>query len=373
MPDPQRRMVVLVFGGASSEHGVSCLTAAGVVNALDPTRFDVVGIGITPDGRWLRVEPDDIAALVTVDGALPSVPEGRPQAVLLPTGSADRVQLLSRVDDVLSDPVDVDVACVLLHGPFGEDGTIQGLLEMIGLRYVGSGVSASAVAMDKQLMKQVLQAAGLPVGPWTAFTGAEWAADPGVCADAVAGLGWPVFVKPARAGSSVGISRVTDADGLDAAVAEALRHDPKVVVEQGLVDAREVECGVLGGPDRVEVSVCGEIVTRTASGFYDFEAKYLADDSVTTLTVPAELEEPVAERVREVAARTFTAVGAEGLGRVDCFVTATGAVVVNEINTMPGFTEFSMFPKVWTASGLAYPDLITRLLELALDRPLGLR
>lgn len=371
MTHPRRPTVAVVFGGASTEHGVSCLTAAGVVAALDAERYDVVGIGIAPDGAWLRVDAEDVRALTTVDGRLPTVPPGRPQAVLLPAG--DQVVLASREGDRLLEEVVVDVAFTLLHGPYGEDGTIQGMFEMLGLRYVGSGVSASAVSMDKERMKQVLTAAGLPVGPWTSFTAAEWAADQGRCLDAVAALGFPVFVKPARGGSSIGITRVDEPAALVAAVQTALAHDPKCVVEKGLVEAREIECGVLDGPDGPQTSVVAEIVTRTASGFYDFEAKYLPDEEQVDLLVPAEMEEELSTRVREVAVRTFTAVGAEGLGRVDTFLTGDGQVLVNEINTMPGFTEHSMFPMVWAASGLAYPDLVSRLVELALARPLGLR
>ncbi|MVA75647.1 D-alanine--D-alanine ligase [Auraticoccus sp. F435] len=371
MTDTRRPSVAVVFGGASSEHGVSCLTAASVVRALDRSRYDVVGIGITPDGRWLRVEADDVVALATVDGQLPSVPEGHPTAVLLHGTGA--VQLASRDLDTLLDPVPVDVAFALLHGPFGEDGTIQGMFEMLGLRYVGSGVAASAVSMDKQLMKQVLAASGLPVGPYTAFTAAEWRDDPSARLDAVLSLGLPVFVKPARGGSSIGISRVDDPDHLAAAVETALRHDARCVVEKGLVDVRELECGVLEGPDGLEVTAAAEIRTRTASGFYDFQAKYLPEAEQVELLVPAEVDPVLAERLRDTAVRTFRAVGAEGLARVDTFVTADGQVVVNEINTMPGFTEHSMFPMVWAASGVAYPELVGRLLEHALQRPLGLR
>ncbi len=371
MSDPRRPVVAVVFGGASSEHGVSCLTAAGVVRAVDHDRFDVVGIGITRDGRWLRVGPEDITALATVGDQLPEVPQGRPEAVLM--HGAGGVELASRVDGRLVDVVGVDVAFALLHGPYGEDGTIQGMFEMLGLRYVGSGVAASAISMDKQHMKQVLVAGGLPVGPYTAFTAAEWHEDPTARLDAVASLGLPVFVKPARGGSSIGISRVVEPDGLADAVALALQHDSKVVVEKGLTQVREIECGVLDGDEGPEVSVVAEIVTRTTSGFYDFEAKYLPDASQVSLVVPAELDEAVVARVRESAVRTYRAVGAEGLGRVDAFLTADGQVVVNEINTMPGFTEHSMFPMVWAASGLAYPELISRLLEHALQRPPGLR
>jgi len=374
---PHRTRVAVVFGGTSSEHGVSCLTAAGVLGALDPERYEVLGVGITPSGRWVLVEHDALARLQVVDGRLPQLGEDAADAVLLReeagTGLATRGPAGSARAS-LSDLGRVDVALSLLHGPYGEDGTIQGLFEMMGTRYVGAGVLASAVGMDKHVMKLVLAASGLPVGPFVTLLPAAWARDPDACLATVATLPLPVYVKPARGGSSLGITRVDRAEDLPAAVAEAQRFDPKVVVEQGFVGARELECGVLGslGGDRPCASHVAEIRVHSASGFYDFAAKYLPEEQVD-LDVPADVPAELAAEVQDLALRTFEAVGCEGLARVDVFVTAEGRLVVNEINTMPGFTEHSMFPRMWAASGLAYPDLVDRLLELALQRPLGLR
>jgi D-alanine-D-alanine ligase len=268
----------------------------------------------------------------------------------------------------------VDVVLPLLHGPFGEDGTVQGLLELAAVPYVGSGVLASAAGMDKQYMKALIAAAGLPIGPYTVITPRLWRTDRAAALDQVASLQWPVFVKPCRAGSSIGITRVDDPADLEAAIAEAQRHDPKVIVEAGIV-GREIECAVLGGraDDPPRTTLPGEIVvTDTTHGFYDYEAKYFDADGVDLLW-PADLPQEAVERVRELAAQTFDALGCEGLARVDFFYTPTGDVVVNEINTMPGFTPFSMYPMLWQREGLEYRDLITELLELALERPTGLR
>lgn len=384
-PDADRRVrVALVFGGVSSEHGVSCLTAGGVFSALDPTRYDVIGVGITRTGRWVLVDEDTLRGLEVTDGRLPELSEDAPDAVLLTHGPGSRLAVR---DDVSYGGVDrhsalswlgpVDVALSLLHGPFGEDGTIQGLFEMMGTRYVGAGVLASAVGMDKHYMKLVLSASGLPVGPFVTVSAADWTRDRAACLDAVATLRRPLFVKPARGGSSLGITKVaaaTEDDTLEAAIAYAQTYDPKVIVEEGFVDARELECGVLsdlhGG--RPLASEIAEIRVHSPSGFYDFEAKYLPEEQVD-LDVPARVDPHVADEVRELAVRTFEAIGCEGLARVDVFLTREQRVVVNEINTMPGFTAHSMFPRMWAASGLDYPELITRLITLALQRPLGLR
>lgn len=373
----QRTRVAVVFGGTSSEHGVSCLTAAGVLGALDPDRYEALGIGITRSGRWVLVDEPTLAGLQVSDGRLPELSEDAADAVLLREGAS--TELATRAPGgsgraALSELGRIDVAFALLHGPFGEDGTIQGLFEMMGTRYVGAGVLASAVGMDKHMMKLVLSASGLPVGPFVPVPAAAWAHDPAACLEAVAALGLPVYVKPARGGSSLGISKVDRAEDLPAAVAEAQRFDPKVIVEQGFVGARELECGVLadlaGGPPAA--SQVAEIRVHSASGFYDFEAKYLPEEQVD-LDVPADIPPALAARVQELAVRTFEAIGCEGLARVDVFATADGQVVVNEINTMPGFTAHSMFPRMWAASGLGYPELVDRLLQLALQRPLGLR
>ena len=381
---PRRVRVALVFGGVSSEHGVSCLTAGGVSSALDPERYEVLGVGITRTGRWVLVDDETVRSLEVVDGRLPELSEDAPDAVLLTHGPGS---WLAVRDDASYGGVDrhsalswlgpVDVAFSLLHGPFGEDGTIQGLFEMMGTRYIGAGVLSSAVGMDKHYMKLVLSASGLPVGPFVAMTPADWARDRAACLDAVATLRHPLFVKPARGGSSLGISKVEVADGDDglvAAITLAQEYDPKVVVEEGFVDARELECGVLSGLEggRPQASEVAEIRVHSPSGFYDFEAKYLPEEQVD-LDVPALVDRGVADEVRELAIRTFEAIGCEGLARVDVFLTRDRRVVVNEINTMPGFTAHSMFPRMWAASGLDYPALVDRLITLALQRPVGLR
>ncbi len=370
---PARIRVALLFGGRSSEHAVSCATAAGVLRALDRERYDVLPIGIAPDGRWVLL-PDDPAPLELTRGQTPAVPESE-TAVVLPMSTRDRAVRTLPAGRVPEELGEVDVVFPLLHGPFGEDGTVQGLLELADIRYVGSGVLASAAGMDKQIMKVLLAGAGLPVGPYVVITDAQWRHDPAAAREAVAELGLPVFVKPARAGSSMGITKVTDLADLDAAIDEARRHDLKLVVEAGIV-GREIECAVLQGRDGAEprTSPVGEIVVREGHGhdFYDFDAKYLDGDAVA-LTAPAEVPEQISDRVRDYAARAFTALGCEGLARVDCFVTEQGEVIVNEINTMPGFTPSSMYPIMWRAAGMEYPQLVDELIALALERPLGLR
>ena len=367
-----RHRVAVVFGGTSSEHGVSCLTAAGVLSALDRERFDVVGIGITRTGRWILVDPETISLLGVTDGKLPELSENAAEALLMrvTTGS----ELAVREQSVLSQLGPVDVALALLHGPFGEDGTIQGLFEMMGTRYVGAGVLASAVGMDKHFMKLVLAASGLLVGPFVPIIPAEWQRDKAACLEAAATLHYPLFVKPARGGSSLGISRVDDPARLEQAIEVAQAYDPKIIIEQGFVGARELECGVLGDLDGGSpmASVVAEIRVHSESGFYDFEAKYLPEEQVD-LDVPAEIRPELADQVRQLAIKTFQAIGCEGLARVDVFVTSDGQVVVNEINTMPGFTQHSMFPRMWAASGVQYPELVERLITLALGRPVGLR
>ncbi|WP_432519736.1 D-alanine--D-alanine ligase family protein [Kineococcus sp. SYSU DK006] len=371
--------VAVVFGGRSSEHAISCVTAAGVLAAIDRTRYDVVPVGITTAGRWVLVD-DDPARFELADGKLPEVPAAGPRVALAQEVGARALQLLDGPADGapsgLAALQRVDVVLPLLHGPFGEDGTLQGLLELSDTRYVGSGVLASAASMDKQVMKVLLAGAGLRVGPWTWFHARRWAADPAGCRADVEALGYPVFVKPARAGSSIGITKVAGSEGLAAAVEEALAHDPKVVVEATLT-GREIECGVLedlaGGEPLT--SLPGEVEVVGGHDFYDFEAKYL-DAANVRLTCPADLPADVVAAVRRTAVAVFEAMGAEGLARVDLFVDperGEEGVVVNEINTMPGFTPFSMYPRMWAQTGVDYPELVDRLLQLALRRPTGLR
>ncbi len=269
---------------------------------------------------------------------------------------------------------EVDVVFPLLHGPWGEDGTIQGLLEMADVRYVGAGVLASAVGMDKHYTKVVFQAAGLPVLPYAVISPRAWELDRAACQEAVDSLGYPVFVKPCRGGSSIGIGKVHDASELADAVEEARRHDPKVVVEASAEGAREVECGVIQGfdGDAPEASVVAEIRIDGSHEFYDFAAKYLPEEH-TALDVPADLPADVAGRARALAVQAFEALSCEGLARVDFFVLPDRRVVLNEINTMPGFTPTSMFPRMWAATGMDYPALVDRLIQLALRRGTGLR
>ena len=373
MPDTTARTrVAIIFGGVSSEHDVSCLTAGGVSRAIDGERFEVVGVGITPSGRWIQVDDAEMRSMEVVDGVLPRLTEDRPHAVLLPRDGGGRIATIDA--DRLVGVRDFDVAFALLHGPFGEDGTVQGLFEMFGIRYVGAGVAASAIGMDKDLMKKTLDSDGLPVCPWVTVPKAGWEADPQRYLDDIDELSFPVFVKPARGGSSMGVTRVETPDGVRAAIEKAQRFDPKVLVEEGFVGAREIELAVLGGRDGAapRVSVAGEIRMHTPDAFYDFEAKYTPGHQVS-LDVPANVTPDLLRRVQKVAAHAFLAMDIEGLARVDLFVLPDGSVYVNELNTMPGFTRTSMYPSLWNASGLPYPDLIAELIALALERPLGLR
>ncbi len=369
---PRRPVVAVLFGGRSGEHPISCVTAAGVLTAIDRERYEVVPIGITTSGRWV-LAPDD-PSLWALDGErLPEVLADLGPRVLAPADvDSAELSLLTGPDVAPSRLADVDVVLPLLHGPFGEDGTLQGMLELADVRYVGSGVLASAASMDKHVMKVLLAGAGLPVGSHELVTDQQWSQDREQVLTRLAGLGLPVFVKPARAGSSLGITRVREAAGLVAAVEEARRHDVRVVVEAELT-GREVECGVLArldGPP--QASLPGEIEVVAGHDFYDFDAKYLDSDGVR-LTCPADLPEAVRTRVQELAVATFEAMGCEGLARVDFFVGPDGEVVVNELNTMPGFTPVSMYPRMWAASGVDYPELVDRLLQLALHRRTGLR
>jgi D-alanine-D-alanine ligase len=370
--EQRKPRVAVVFGGRSSEHAISCVTAANVLQAIDRDKYDVVPVGISTSGHWV-LESGDPERLSITDGKLPEV-----DAAALPVlFGANRELVVSEAGQVPSTLGEVDVVFPLLHGPWGEDGTIQGLLEMSDIRYVGSGVLASAVGMDKHYMKVVFQAAGLEVTPYVVIRDRDWSQDPAACRDAVDALGYPVFVKPARGGSSLGISKVNSLDELDAAIAEARAHDPKVIVEASANDPREIEVGVLGGLDggKPEVSVCGEIaVSGGGHDFYDFETKYLPEgEEYLALSVPADLPEEIAADIRAKALTAFDAIEGEGLARVDFFLDADGRVIINEINTMPGFTPTSMFPRLWAASGVDYPALVEHLLTLAMTRPTGLR
>ncbi len=350
---------------------MSCSTAAGVLRAIDRDAYDVVPVGIARDGRWVLVD-DDPEPLELTSGHQPEV-DGKGSGVLVPLSTEEHSLTVLEPGQPPRELGEVDVVFPLLHGAFGEDGTLQGMLDLADIRYVGSGVLASAVMMDKHYMKVVFASAGLRVGPFTVITDREWQRDPAAAMDAVASLGYPVFVKPARAGSSVGITRVADPDRLEAAIEAAREHDPKVVVEAA-IRGREIECAVLQGrgtnPPRT--SEVGEIEVVQGHEFYDFEAKYLAEQDVR-LSCPAKVPDEVADEVRRIAAVAFEAAGCEGLARVDCFYTEHGEVIINEINTMPGFTPHSMYPQMWAVSGLPYPELIDELIQLALERRVGLR
>jgi D-alanine-D-alanine ligase len=364
---PAKRRIALLYGGRSAEHAVSVVSARSVMEALDPDRFEVVPVAISRDGTWLvsRSSPLELRA---PSGQLPVVDtQGTTLAVRPDPGAGSPLVADARSGETAVAPAQparalgaVDVVFPLLHGPYGEDGTVQGLLELADLPYVGSGVLASALAMDKAVAKVVCAAAGLEQVDHLLVR--EGDAGEGLAARVEARLGWPVFVKPARLGSSIGISKVAGPEQLGPALAAAFAHDDKVLVERAVV-ARELECGVLG-LDRPEASVVGEIVP--AHEFYDFEAKYLDESK---LLIPAPVPEEVAERVRQVALAAWTALGCEGMARVDCFYEeASGRVLLNEVNTIPGFTPKSMFPLLWQASGIAYPELIARLVDLALER-----
>lgn len=360
-----RPTVAVLFGGRSSEHGVSCVTASGVLEAVDRNSWDVVAVGITLDGRWIHVSDDPLAWQIR-GGELPRVNEdGDP--VLLPSRTGEATWRVER-EGCLENLADVDVVFPLLHGPWGEDGTLQGALEMLNVRYVGAGVLASALGMDKEFARIVFQAAGLPMTRAVVVRGIEEAH---LRRSEIESLSLPLFVKPARAGSSVGVSRVAALESLDAALADAFKHDAKAIVEEGVI-GREVECAVLETSDGIRVSPPGEIVTAGGHEFYDYEAKYFDEESVT-LSCPADCPPGVVETVQHYARRAFVAFGGEGLARVDTFVKEDGSVVVNEINTMPGFTPFSMYPRMWAADGIDYPTLIDILLRTALDRRVGLR
>ena len=346
--DHARIRVAVVYGGRSSEHAISCVSAGSILRHLDPDRFEVIPVGITAEGTWLRTDarPEDLAI---TDRRLPAV-----------TGQSETPLALAA--EILAS---VDVVFPVLHGPYGEDGTIQGLLELADVPYVGAGVFASAAGMDKEFAKKVFGAAGLPIGDYVVLRPRQDSPS----AEDLARLGFPLFVKPARGGSSIGVSRVVSAGDLPAAIAEARRHDPKVIIETA-IEGRELECGVLEFPDgSVQASTIGEIKVPGV-GVYDFDTKYL--DDAAELDVPAVLDDGTADELRQLAIATFTALDCQGLARVDFFLTEHGPVV-NEINTMPGFTTISMFPRMWGASGVDYPTLLGTMVDTALARGTGLR
>ncbi|MFD3587983.1 D-alanine--D-alanine ligase family protein [Streptomyces sp. NPDC058683] len=367
--------VAVVFGGRSSEHGISMVTAGAVLSAIDRTKYDVLPIGITREGRWV-LTADAPERMAITDRRTPEVgdlAESTDGGVLLPVDPANREVVYSEPGSVPKALGEVDVVFPMLHGPYGEDGTLQGLLELSGVPYVGSGVLASAVGQDKEYMKRVFTSFGLKVGPYLVIRPREWKQDESAARKRIVDFagehGWPLFVKPARAGSSIGITKVDDLSGLDEAIATAQAHDPKILVEAAL-RGREIEVGVLEFEDGPRASVPAEIPPADTHAYYDFEAKYI--DSTPGI-VPAPLTPAETAEIQALAVDAFEAASCEGLVRADFFLTEDGDFVINEINTMPGFTPISMYPQMWQASGIAYPELVDRLIQAALNRSTGLR
>ncbi len=353
-----RRRVVVLFGGRSAEHEVSVISARSVMAALDPARFEAIPVGVTKLGRW-HLMPAGPPALAS-GGALPGVDDASGEEVTLEQEPGARALVAPG-----GARTEIDVVFPVMHGPFGEDGSVQGLLELAGVPYVGAGVLASAVGMDKAAQKVLFAAAGIPVVEHVVVHEREWEEDPEGVQARAEHLGFPLFAKPAALGSSVGITKVLEPQGLRAALELALRFGRKAVLERAVEPAREIECAVLGNDDPV-ASVAGEIVPR-GHAFYDYEAKYL-DEQGAELRVPAPLAPEVLEEVQRLAIAAFRAIDCAGMARVDFFLTADGRVVLNEINTIPGFTSISMYPRLWEASGVSYPDLVERLIELAIER-----
>ena len=382
MSEQRKVRVAVVFGGRGPEHQVSCMGGGNMLRAIDRSRYEVIPVGITTDGNWVQVA-DAPEKLAVTDGRLPTVEAvAQPGAVLVPwSGGGLVASAPAQIPDLFGE---VDVVLPVLHGPFGEDGTIQGLLEMAGVPYVGAGVLASAVSMDKEYMKLIFKAKGLPVGPHVVVRERDWPPPEAAAAgepmsveakrvlDDIAELGWPLFVKPARGGSSIGTSKAHDMEQLGDAIATARRYDPKVLVEAA-IDGVEVEVSVLEGIDGAspDTSIPGQLMVEGGEEFWDFEAKYL--DAASGMAIPAPIADSALEEIRRLAAAAFEAVSCEGLARVDFFYTTDGQILVNEINTMPGLSPASYFQKMWEASGLAFPDLIDRLLQTALKKRPGLR
>jgi D-alanine-D-alanine ligase len=368
-PDRGRVRVAVVFGGRSNEHAISCVSAGSVLRNLDPERFEVVAVGITPEGSWVLTDGDP-DSLAIANRQLPGVSSESGTELALTADPRLAGQLVSLAPGGAEVLVSVDVVFPVLHGPYGEDGTIQGLLELAGVPYVGAGVLASAAGMDKEFTKKLLVAEGLPIGDYAVLRPSETTLD----AKQLDRLGVPAFVKPARGGSSIGVSRVNNRQELPAAIAHARQHDPKVIVESAII-GRELECGVLEFPDgTVQASTVGEIRVAGIRGredsFYDFATKYL--DDAAELDVPAKIDDDVSDAVRELAIRAFKAIDGRGLARVDFFLTEDGPLI-NEVNTMPGFTTISMYPRMWAASGVDYQTLLATMVDTALSRGMGLR
>ncbi len=384
----KRLRVGILFGGRSGEHEVSLLSAASIFKAIDPKKYDVVPIGITKQGRWLTDlhaehllsgEPQpEVQHLRAGDpGATPGAAVlAHGESVLVPPMPSDSAQASAMTPFDTSKPavasphtIDVDIIFPVLHGTFGEDGTIQGLLELADIAYVGSGVLGSAAGMDKDVMKRLFRDAGLPMVKHVTILRRRWEAEPKKARKQIeSALKYPVFVKPANLGSSVGISKAHDSAELGPAIEEAAKYDSKIIIEQAVGGkrgkAREIECSVLGNDDP-KASVCGEVIP--AKEFYDYDAKYI--DEGSKLLIPAKLNRAQRKQVQQMAVRAFQACDCSGLARVDFLMDpATKKIYLNEVNTMPGFTSISMYPKLWAASGIEYPELIGRLIDLGLER-----
>ena len=360
MVTPRKLRVAVVFGGRSAEHEISLLSARFVVESLDRERFEPVLVGIDKNGRWLLQE-EALLLGATRDPRLARLDQARPDVALAAHPAADGAASLAIGGQGTAG---IDVVFPVLHGPMGEDGAVQGLLELAGVPYVGAGVLGSAVGMDKDVMKRLLAAAALPVLPWATLR--DGSLDRAADLDRCEALGYPLFVKPANLGSSVGVRRARTRDELLAAVDHAFEFDTKVIVEKGLDHPREVECAVLGN-DAPLASIPGEIAVDHPDGFYSYAAKYI-DEKGATPRIPADLTEAQASAVQRLAVETFRVLECAGLARVDFFLTAGGELYVNEINTLPGFTSISMYPKLWAASGVPARALVSRLIDLALER-----
>jgi D-alanine-D-alanine ligase len=353
-----KKRVAIICGGRSSEHEISCISAGGVLGAIDRTQYEPVLIGISKSGKWVLIPEDHPMAIS--GKTLPSVPESAPAVISDVAGFTSGGKNLA-----------IDIVFPLLHGPFGEDGTIQGLLEIADIPYVGSGVLASAVAMDKSFAKPIFASHDIATAPGLVVKKSDWMNRSAEIAKEVSALGYPVFVKPARGGSSRGTSKVKSEGDLAAAVLDAFSFDPKIMIEKAIVGS-EIECAVLEIDGQPQASIVGKIVIDSKFEFYDFEAKYL--DGATDIELPAPITATAADAIRSAAIAAFKALGCSGLARVDFFLTNSGQVIINELNTMPGFTSTSVFPKMWAASGVSYTEVITYLLQSAIARtngPLG--
>lgn len=350
-----KERIAIIFGGRSSEHEISCLSAGGVLSAIDREKYEVVLIGITKTGGWVLVPKTH--ELTIQDGILPSVPDHAPAVIADVAGFS-----------VDGKALEIDLVFPTLHGPYGEDGAIQGFLEIANLPYVGSGVLASAIAMDKSFAKQIFSEHGLKVADGFTVSLAQWSTHEGEIQQRANELGYPLFVKPARGGSSRGTTKVKSADEFAEAIREAHRFDGKAMVENAVVGL-EIECAVLEIDGMVQASKVGQIKIDSKFEFYDFEAKYL--DGATEIIIPADIPATASEAIRSASLDAFTSLGCSGLARVDFFFTNTGEVIINEINTMPGFTATSVFPKMWAATGKSFGQIVQALIDTAMRRENG--